>query len=49
MENPYEFLSSVLDSITEHIVVIDETGEIRFVNKSWEDFGNKNTCIIDDC
>jgi PAS domain-containing protein len=35
MESSYEFLSLVLDSITEHIVVIDEAGEIQFVNKRW--------------
>ena len=48
MENSYQFLSLVLDSITEHIVVIDETGEIQFVNKSWSAFGNKNACMIAD-
>ncbi|GAA6206522.1 MULTISPECIES: diguanylate cyclase [Thalassotalea] len=46
MENSYEFLSLVLDSITEHIVAIDETGDIQFVNKSWLAFGNKNACLI---
>jgi diguanylate cyclase (GGDEF)-like protein len=46
MEKSYEFLSLVLDSITEHIVVIDKTGAIQFVNKSWSVFGSKNACII---
>jgi len=48
MESSYEFLSLVLDSITEHIVVIDELGEIQFVNKSWSVFGNNNACVIGD-
>lgn len=46
MESSYEFLALVLDSITEHIVVIDETGEIQFVNKSWSAFGNNDACVI---
>jgi len=41
-----EFLTSVLDSITEHIVVIDKQGSIQFVNKSWTAFGNDNSCLI---
>lgn len=48
MGNSYEFLSLVLDSITEHIVVIDETGDIQFVNKSWSAFANNNGCIVGD-
>jgi diguanylate cyclase (GGDEF)-like protein len=47
MNNTYAFLSQVLDSITEHIVVIDKTGEIQFVNKSWTSFGKENHCVID--
>ena len=46
MKNNYEFLSLVLDSITEHIVVIDKVGEIQYVNKSWTLFGNDNHCSI---
>lgn len=48
MENSYEFLSLILDSITEHIVVIDEAGYIQFVNKSWSVFGEHNACAVDD-
>lgn len=48
MENSFEFLRLVLDSITEHIVVIDETGEIQFVNKSWSTFGSNNACTVGD-
>ena len=46
MKNSQEFLSLVLDSITEHIVVIDEVGAIKFVNKSWSAFGDNNACNI---
>jgi diguanylate cyclase (GGDEF)-like protein len=48
MENTYAFLSLVLDSITEHIVVIDEVGDIQFVNKSWTAFANNNDCVVGD-
>lgn len=46
MQNSYDFLSLILDSITEHIAVIDELGEIQFVNNSWSTFGNNNKCCI---
>lgn len=46
MESSFEFLKRVLDSITEHIVVIDETGEILFVNRGWSNFGITNACAI---
>ncbi|MDO6461954.1 sensor domain-containing diguanylate cyclase [Granulosicoccaceae sp. 1_MG-2023] len=48
MENSHGFLKQVLDSITEHIVVIDETGDIRFVNNSWSAFGKSNACVVGD-
>ncbi|MBC8237749.1 MAG: sensor domain-containing diguanylate cyclase [Helicobacteraceae bacterium] len=48
MIQSYEFLKSVLDTITEHIVVIDEKGDILFVNKSWSSFGQDNSCAIND-
>ncbi|MET0003723.1 MAG: diguanylate cyclase [Candidatus Thiodiazotropha sp.] len=48
MEKSYEFLNRVLDSLTEHIVVVDKTGKIQFVNKSWSDFGINNACIVGD-
>jgi diguanylate cyclase (GGDEF)-like protein len=41
----YEFLKSTIDSLTEHIVVIDATGLIRFVNRAWADFGKANACL----
>jgi diguanylate cyclase (GGDEF)-like protein/PAS domain S-box-containing protein len=46
MKNSYEFLSLVLDSITEHIAVIDDQGEIQYVNNSWSIFGSNNECAI---
>lgn len=44
----YEFVRSILDSISEHIVVIDNKGDIHFVNSSWVNFGQKNSCVIND-
>lgn len=38
------FLSSVLNSVSEHIVVIDGRGQIEFVNQAWKTFGLKNKC-----
>ena len=46
MESSFEFLKLVLDSITEHIVVINESGEILFVNRGWSNFGITNACSI---
>ncbi|WP_191602965.1 sensor domain-containing diguanylate cyclase [Marinomonas algicola] len=48
MVESYEFLKAVIDTITEHIVVIDKNGEILFVNHSWKSFGQKNSCLIDE-
>ncbi|RTE65575.1 sensor domain-containing diguanylate cyclase [Amphritea opalescens] len=48
MENSYEALSLILDSITEHIVVIDGNGIIQYTNKSWSEFGDSNACAISD-
>lgn len=42
MRRSFEFLQSVLDSISEHIVVINGDGDIQFVNQSWTAFGEKN-------
>lgn len=48
MKKSHAFLSQVLDSITEHIVVINNAGEIQFVNKTWTAFGKENACMIGD-
>jgi len=46
MENSQEALGLILDSITDHIVVINETGDIQYTNKSWSMFGANNACTI---
>ena len=46
MQNSYDFLRLILDSVTEHIVVINECGDIQYTNKSWCDFGNDNSCTV---
>lgn len=46
MQNSHEFLNLVLDSITEHIAVIDDQGEIQYVNSSWLTYGSQNECGI---
>ena len=46
MTGSYQFLKSILDTITEHIAVIDQEGKILFVNKSWVNFGNSNQCQL---
>jgi diguanylate cyclase (GGDEF)-like protein len=48
MEYSKEFLRMILDSVTEHIVVIDEKGEIQYANRSWLEFGSNNKCTIGD-
>lgn len=45
MKDSHEFLSKVLNSMTDHVVVIDEGGVIEFVNKSWLMFGHNNASI----
>ena len=42
MNITYEFLSSVVNNITDHIAVIDDHGLILFVNQSWVAFGIEN-------
>lgn len=42
MDYSIDFYKSIIDSVTEHIVVIDRNGKIRFVNRSWTAFGQKN-------
>lgn len=44
MAESYEFLSSILDTITDHIVMIDAKGDIQYVNRSWVMFGKNNEC-----
>lgn len=37
-----DFFRALLDSLTEHLVVIDERGLIRWVNRAWMEFGVDN-------
>lgn len=37
-----DFLKSILNAVTDHIVVIDENGFIQYVNQSWINFGKNN-------
>ena len=41
-----EFLKQILDSMNEHIVVIDEQGYIQYVNHSWRHFASSNQCAM---
>lgn len=40
--NDSRFYKSIIDAITEHIVVIDQDGAIVFVNNAWRTFGRQN-------
>jgi len=44
MKSSHHALSLILDSITEHIVVICPQGAIQYANKSWSNFGESNAC-----
>ncbi|MDD5372862.1 MAG: sensor domain-containing diguanylate cyclase [Sulfurimonas sp.] len=46
MINSNKFLKSVLDTVTQHISVIDKDGKIVYVNKSWIAFGESNNCSM---
>jgi diguanylate cyclase (GGDEF)-like protein len=46
MIDSYAFLKLTVDSITEHIVVIDQSGLIQFVNRAWMAFGQENNCLV---
>lgn len=41
-----QFLTSILDTVTEHIVVVDRLGTILFVNHCWRAFGKNNACEV---
>lgn len=43
----YDFFSKILDSLTEQIAVINKTGSIVYVNKSWIDFCEMNSGTVD--
>lgn len=47
MKYSYEFLKLVVDSLSEHLVVIDAAGQILVCNKTWDEFGRDNGCRAD--
>jgi len=47
MQYSYDFLKLVVDSLSEHVVVIDSDGQILVCNKTWDEFGRDNGCQAD--
>lgn len=41
------FLNSLVDTLPDHIAVINTSGEILFVNRSWQVFGRDNDMVRD--
>ncbi len=41
-----QFFQAIVCSLTDSLAVIDQTGEIRFVNRSWEEFGRCNGAVV---
>jgi diguanylate cyclase (GGDEF)-like protein len=48
MVTTFGFLKKVTDSLSEHIVVVDQSGTIVFVNRAWVTFGLDNGCSATD-
>jgi diguanylate cyclase (GGDEF)-like protein len=48
MIDSYDFLKLTINSISEHIAVIDKSGLIRFINHAWQIFGQENSCLKTD-
>ncbi len=46
MNYSVEFFKSIVDSITDHIVVIDQKGFIQYVNTAWIEFSISNGAAI---
>ena len=46
MDDRLELLDSVINSITEHLAIVDASGVISYVNQTWVDFGTSNGCLI---
>ncbi len=45
MDHFNEFSKMIVDSITDHIVVLDKNGNIKTVNRAWTEFAIKNDCL----
>lgn len=45
MTSENRFLDNILNSVIEHIAVIDAQGVICYVNRSWKIFGERNQCV----
>ncbi len=48
MVNSNEFLGKVLDNMADHVVVVDRSGQILYVNRRWCEFAEDNNCGITD-
>ncbi len=46
MKYTKKFYQSVLDSVSDHIVVVDKNGAIQYTNSSWIDFAIVNKCKV---
>ncbi|MEQ6884674.1 diguanylate cyclase [Salicola sp. Rm-C-2C1-2] len=47
MEHSAECLRSILDSVTENIIVIDDSADIQYVNRTWWEFSENNkACVL---
>ena len=45
MEQTFAFLKRVLDSLDEHIAVLDRAGDIQFTNRAWRAFCQDNCAV----
>lgn len=43
-----ELMRATLDALSDHIVVLGEDGRIRYANRAWRAFGERNGCPIQD-
>lgn len=48
MNKSQDYLKLILDTVTDHIVVIDSKGNIQYINRSWNKFAQNNSCQIND-
>lgn len=43
MKDKLDFHKKILDTVSEHIVVVNKEGQIIYANKSWKDFAEENS------